>query len=158
MPTVSAARGFWISAAVVLLLAIVSSLSWGSDSALDIPLHDTYFVIAYVHWYLAIALLLGGYALLYVLLERFFRLKLARSLTLAHFFLTLPFMLYLCAAVSLPMLIEPAPRRYYSYTQFETSTPFFGVGLPLAVVLVLFAAGQLGLLIAIIKAVYSRVR
>ena len=152
MPTVSVARGFGVSAAILFVVACLFGSF--SDTALDIPIHDTYFVIAFGHWYLAIALLLGAFALLYVLLERVFKLKLARSLALTHFAFTLPLMLYLCVLVLDPRLFNPTPKRYYSYSEFEPSLALFGIGIPLAIVVILFVIGQLALLIAILRAVF----
>ncbi len=94
-----------------------------ADSALDIQVHDTYFVIAHFHIVMGMSAIFGMFAGIYHWFPKMYGRMMNTKLGYAHFWIT-----FVCAfGVFFPMHfigLAGAPRRYYSYTEF---TMFDGV-------------------------------
>ena len=87
------------------------------DSALDINVHDTYFVVAHFHLVMGISALYGLFAGVYHWFPKMFGRMLNKNLGYIHFWVTA-----VCAyGVFFPMHfigMAGLPRRYYSNTNF----------------------------------------
>lgn len=82
---------------IFLSLGLLSQLFFG-DASVDIQLHNTYFIVAYVHLFYTVALILGFFAIIYFLYSKFFRRRLNRTMGNIHFWatvLTLPIICFL---------------------------------------------------------------
>lgn len=122
-----------------------------ADSALDIPVHDTYFVVAHFHIVMGMSAIFGMFAGIYHWFPRMYGKMMNTRMGYAHFWIT-----FICAfGVFFPMHyigLAGAPRRYYEYTSF----PMFDNVIDLNVVVTIFAiAGALAQLIFIYNFFYS---
>ena len=93
------------------------------NAALDIPLHDTYFVVAHFHLVMASASFFGMLAGVYHWFPKMFGRMMDAKLGYIHFWLTFVGV-YL---VFFPMHyigIAGFPRRYYSWTNFDVFNSF----------------------------------
>ncbi|MEM5539260.1 MULTISPECIES: cbb3-type cytochrome c oxidase subunit I [unclassified Olleya] len=104
------------------------------DSALDINVHDTYFVVAHFHLVMGISALYGFFAGVYHWFPKMFGRMLNKNLGYVHFWITA-----VCAyGVFFPMHfigMAGLPRRYYTNTNF----PLFDDLASVNVVITLFA-------------------
>ncbi|QQR87645.1 MAG: cbb3-type cytochrome c oxidase subunit I [Flavobacteriales bacterium] len=122
-----------------------------ADSSLDIPVHDTYFVVAHFHIVMGMSAIFGMFAGIYHWFPRMYGKMMNTRMGYAHFWIT-----FICAfGVFFPMHyigLAGAPRRYYEYTSF----PMFDNVIDLNVVVTVFAiAGALAQLIFIYNFFYS---
>lgn len=105
-----------------------------ADSALDINVHDTYFVVAHFHIVMGMSAIFGMFAGIYHWFPKMYGRMMNTKLGYAHFWIT-----FVCAfGVFFPMHfigLAGAPRRYYNYTEF---TMFDGV-MDLNVLVTVFA-------------------
>ena len=89
-----------------------------ADSALDIAIHDTYFVVGHFHIVMGLSAVFGMLAGVYHWFPKMFGKMMNTKLGYAHFWLTI-----VCGyGVFFPMHfigLNGAPRRYYDYTEFE---------------------------------------
>ena len=93
------------------------------NAAIDIPLHDTYFVVAHFHLVMASASFFGMLAGVYHWFPKMFGRMMDAKLGYIHFWLTFVGV-YL---VFFPMHyigIAGFPRRYYSWTTFDVFNSF----------------------------------
>ncbi|GAB3537552.1 cbb3-type cytochrome c oxidase subunit I [Pontibacter brevis] len=93
------------------------------NSALDIQLHDTYFVVAHFHLVMGAAAFFGMFAGVYHWFPKMFGRLMDEKLGYVHFWLTFV-SVYL---VFMPMHyigIAGFPRRYYAWTGFEAFSGF----------------------------------
>lgn len=89
-----------------------------ADSALDVNLHNTYFVVAHFHIVMGMASMFGTFAGVYHWFPRMFGRMMNNKLGYVHFWLTLT----AAYGVFFPMHyigLAGVPRRYYNYTSFE---------------------------------------
>jgi cytochrome c oxidase subunit 1 len=88
-----------------------------ADSALDVNVHDTYFVVAHFHIVMGMSAIFGMLAGIYHWFPKMFGRMMNSKLGYAHFWLTL-----VCGyGVFFPMHfvgLAGSPRRYYSYSEF----------------------------------------
>jgi cytochrome c oxidase subunit I len=122
-----------------------------ADSALDIAVHDTYFVVAHFHIVMGMSAIFGMFAGIYHWFPKMYGKMMNTKLGYAHFWITL-----VCAfGVFFPMHfigLAGAPRRYYDYTEF----PMFDTVVDLNVIVTLFAiVGSLGQVIFTYNFFYS---
>ena len=92
---------------------------WLGNSALDIHLHDTYFVIAHFHIVMGVASMFGMFAGIYHWYPKMYGRYLNNTLAYIHFWLTM-IGAYL---IFWPMHYEGLagmPRRYYDYSIWES--------------------------------------
>lgn len=112
------------------------------NSALDIHLHDTYFVIAHFHIVMGVASFFGMYAGVYHWFPKMFGRYMNNTLGYIHFWGTL-----VCAYVIFwPMHYEGLagmPRRYYDFSQWETFKQFGSLNEVITIASILSFALQL---------------
>jgi cytochrome c oxidase subunit 1 len=88
------------------------------NAALDINLHDTYFVVAHFHLVMGSAAIFGMLCGVYHWFPKMFRREMDERLGYLHFWVT-----FICAyLVFFPMHfmgLDGVPRRYYAFTEFE---------------------------------------
>ncbi|MBP7513659.1 MAG: cbb3-type cytochrome c oxidase subunit I [Flavobacteriales bacterium] len=105
-----------------------------ADSALDIPVHDTYFVVAHFHIVMGMSAIFGMFAGIYHWFPRMYGRMMNTKLGYAHFWVT-----FICAfGVFFPMHyigLAGAPRRYYDYSSF----PMFDGVMDLNILITFFA-------------------
>jgi cytochrome c oxidase subunit 1 len=105
-----------------------------ADSALDINVHDTYFVVAHFHIVMGMSAIFGMFAGIYHWFPKMYGKMMNTKLGYAHFWIT-----FVCAfGVFFPMHfigLAGAPRRYYSYSEF----PMFNGVVDLNVLVTVFA-------------------
>ncbi len=96
------------------------------NSALDIHLHDTYFVIAHFHIVMGVASFFGMFAGVYHWFPKMYGRYMNNTLGYIHFWGTL-----ICAyLIFWPMHYEGLagmPRRYYDYSQWQSFKQFGGL-------------------------------
>lgn len=93
------------------------------NAALDIPLHNTYFVVAHFHIVMGSAAMFGMFAGVYHWFPKMFGKMMNKQLGYLHFWLTF-ISVY---AVFFPMHfigIAGVPRRYYAFTEFDFAEVF----------------------------------
>ncbi|MEE9349275.1 MAG: cbb3-type cytochrome c oxidase subunit I [Flavobacteriaceae bacterium] len=104
------------------------------DSALDINVHDTMFVVAHFHLVMGVSALLGMFAGVYHWFPKMYGRMMNKKLGYVHFWLTL----VAAYGVFFPMHftgLAGLPRRYFNNTAF----PLFDDLLPINVVITWFA-------------------
>ena len=105
-----------------------------ADSALDINIHDTYFVVAHFHIVMGLSAVLAMFGGVYHWFPKMFGRMMNRKLGYVHFWLT-----FISGyGVFFPMHftgLAGMPRRYYSYTEF----PMFADFVDLAQMITFFA-------------------
>ena len=110
------------------------------NSALDIHLHDTYFVIAHFHIVMGVASFFGLFAGVYHWFPKMFGRFMNNTLSYIHFWLTIVGA-YL---IFWPMHYEGLagmPRRYYDFSNWESFKMFGGLNEFISIVsMVVFAA------------------
>ncbi len=114
-----------LSPAMMFAIGLVSFFISGGltgiilgDSALDINIHDTYFVVAHFHIVMGSSAIFGMFAGVYHWFPRMFGRMLDKRLGYWHFWLTI-ISVY---GTFFPMHfvgLSGAPRRYYAYTAYE---------------------------------------
>ncbi len=114
-----------LSPAMMFAIGLVSFFISGGltgiilgDSALDINVHDTYFVVAHFHIVMGSSAIFGMFAGIYHWFPRMFGRMLDKKLGYWHFWLTI-IGVY---GTFFPMHfvgLSGAPRRYYAYTAYE---------------------------------------
>ncbi len=110
------------------------------NSALDIHLHDTYFVIAHFHLVMGVSAFFGMFAGVYHWYPKMFGRFMSNTLGYIHFWLT-----FIGAYVIFwPMHYEGIagmPRRYYDYSNWESFKQFGELNqmISVAVIIVFFA-------------------
>jgi cytochrome c oxidase subunit 1 len=110
-----------------------------ADSALDIAIHDTYFVVAHFHIVMGMSAVFGMFAGVYHWFPKMYGRMLNTRLGYAHFWVTLVG----AYGVFFPMHfvgIAGAPRRYYDYSVYgEFDTNSYEMIMDLNVIITVFA-------------------
>eukprot|EP00095_Tigriopus_kingsejongensis_P000997 maker-scaffold54_size448012-snap-gene-3.2 protein:Tk00997 transcript:maker-scaffold54_size448012-snap-gene-3.2-mRNA-1 annotation:"cytochrome c oxidase subunit i" len=112
------------------------------NSALDIQLHDTYFVVAHFHIVMGAAAIFGMLAGVYHWFPKMFGRMLNKNMGYAHFWLTF-ISSYL---VFFPMHyigIAGFPRRYYQWSGFETFNSYMDLNAFITVAAIISVFAQL---------------
>lgn len=112
------------------------------NSALDIHLHDTYFIIAHFHIVMGVAGMFGMFAGIYHWFPKMYGRYMNNTLAYIHFWVTLVGA-YL---IFWPMHYEGLagmPRRYYDYTNWESFKMFAGLNEFISFVAIIVFAAQL---------------
>jgi len=112
--------------AMLFSVGLVSSFITGgitgvilADSALDIAVHDTYFVVAHFHVVMGLSAIFGMFAGVYHWFPKMYGRMMNSKLGMVHFWITL----VTAYGVFFPMHfvgIGGAPRRYYDYSVYGT--------------------------------------
>ena len=149
--------------AMLFAIGLVSTFITGgvtgiilADSALDIAVHDTYFVVAHFHIVMGMSAVFGMFAGVYHWFPKMYGRMLNTRLGYAHFWVTLVG----AYGVFFPMHfvgLAGAPRRYYDYSvynEFDTNT--YEMMLDLNVIITVFAiVAAIGQLIFLFNFFYS---
>jgi cytochrome c oxidase subunit 1 len=110
-----------------------------ADSALDIAVHDTYFVVAHFHIVMGMSAVFGMFAGVYHWFPKMYGRMMNTRLGYAHFWVTLVG----AYGVFFPMHfvgIAGAPRRYYDYSVYgEFDTNSYEMIMDLNVIITVFA-------------------
>jgi cytochrome c oxidase subunit 1 len=112
------------------------------NSALDIHLHDTYFIIAHFHIVMGVAGIFGMYAGIYHWFPKMYGRFLNNTLAYIHFWVTIVGA-YL---IFWPMHYEGLagmPRRYYDFSNWESFKMFDGLNQFISFVSIIVFAAQL---------------
>lgn len=115
---------------------------WLGNSALDIHLHDTYFVIAHFHIVMGVSAFFGMFAGIYHWFPKMYGRFMNQTLGYIHFWITL-IGAYL---IFWPMHYEGLagmPRRYYDYSQWESFKHFLSLNRMISTVAIIVFAAQL---------------
>jgi cytochrome c oxidase subunit 1 len=132
--------------AMLFAISLVSTFITGgvtgiilADSALDIAIHDTYFVVAHFHIVMGMSAVFGMFAGVYHWFPKMYGRMMNTRLGYAHFWITLVG----AYGVFFPMHfvgLAGAPRRYYDYSVYnEFDTNSFEMIMDLNVIVTLFA-------------------
>jgi cytochrome c oxidase subunit I len=152
-----------LTPAMLFAIGLVSTFITGgvtgiilADSALDIALHDTYFVVAHFHIVMGMSAVFGMFGGVYHWFPKMFGKMMNTRLGYAHFWITL----IGAYGVFFPMHfvgLAGAPRRYYDYSVFaETDTASADMMLDLNVVITIFAIfAALGQILFLFNFFYS---
>jgi cytochrome c oxidase subunit 1 len=127
-----------------------------ADSALDIQVHDTMFVVAHFHVVMGMSAILGMFAGVYHWFPKMYGRMMNTKLGFIHFWITL----VSAYGVFLPMHfvgIGGAPRRYYDYSVYESfDSEQFEMIMDLNVIISIFAIiGAIGQIIFLYNFFYS---
>ena len=112
------------------------------NSALDIHLHDTYFIIAHVHIVMGVAGMFGMFAGIYHWFPKMYCRYMNNTLSFIHFWVTI-IGSYL---ILWPMHYEGLagmPRRYYEFSGWESFNMFGGLNQFISFVSIIVFAAQL---------------
>jgi cytochrome c oxidase subunit 1 len=112
------------------------------NSALDLHLHDTYFVIAHFHIVMGVASFFGMFAGVYHWYPKMFGRYLNNTMAYIHFWVTL-IGAYL---IFWPMHYEGfagMPRRYYDYSSWQSFNQFAGLNSFISIVAMIVFAVQI---------------
>ncbi|MFN8285671.1 MAG: cbb3-type cytochrome c oxidase subunit I [Chitinophagales bacterium] len=110
------------------------------NSALDIQLHDTMFVVAHFHIVMGVAAFFGMFAGVYNWFPRMYGRYMNETLGQIHFYITLVG----AYGIFFPMhFMTGLPRRYYTYANFETFNNFNHLAAFISVVAIVVFLGQL---------------
>ena len=113
---------------------------WLGNAVIDIPLHDTYFVVAHFHIVMGIAAFFGMFAGVYHWFPKLFGRFMNRQLGFIHFFIT-----FIGSYVIFwPMHylgMTGVPRRYYAFDVFSTFDVYADLNkiITIAAIIVFFA-------------------
>lgn len=112
-----------------------------ADAALDINLHDTYFVVAHFHIVMGLSAVLAMFAGVYHWFPKLFGRLMNKRLGYIHFWLT-----FLSAyGVFFPQHFQGlagVPRRYYSYTEYPMFADFADLSVFITYAAILGAIAQ----------------
>jgi cytochrome c oxidase subunit 1 len=115
---------------------------WLGNSAIDIHLHDTYFVIAHFHIVMGVSAFFGMFAGIYHWFPKLYGRFMNQTLGFIHFWITLVGA-YL---IFWPMHYEGMagmPRRYFDYSNWQSFNMFHGLNQFISFVVIIVFATQL---------------
>lgn len=125
-----------------------------ADSALDVNLHNTYFVVAHFHIVMGVASMFGTFAGVYHWFPKLFGRMLNNKLGYLHFWITL----ISAYGVFFPMHylgLAGVPRRYYNYTAFEIFNGFADLNTLISISAII---GGLAQFIFLFNFIYSAIK
>ena len=155
-----------LTPAMMFAIGLVSTFITGgvtgiilADSALDISIHDTYFVVAHFHIVMGMSAVFGMFAGVYHWFPKMYGKMLNKRLGYVHFWITI----FGAYGVFFPMHfvgLAGAPRRYYDYSVFsEFNQSSADMMLDLNVIITSFAIfAALGQLVFLFNFFYSIAR
>ncbi len=122
------------------------------NSAIDIPLHDTYFIVAHFHIVMGVAAFFGMFAGVYHWFPKMFGRHMNDAIGYIHFYGTL----IGAYAIFFPMhFMTGIPRRYARFDSFEFANNFAGLNKFISIVAMIVFVLQL---MFVINVVYSSLR
>jgi cytochrome c oxidase subunit I len=138
-----------MSPAILFAIGLVSFFISGGltgiilgDSALDINVHDTYFVVAHFHIVMGSSAIFGMFAGIYHWFPRMYGRMMNKKLGYVHFWLTF-LSVY---GVFFPMHfvgLAGVPRRYYANTSYEGFSGIININVLITMFAILGAVAQL---------------
>jgi cytochrome c oxidase subunit I len=152
-----------LTPAMLFAIGLVSTFITGgvtgiilADSALDIAIHDTYFVVAHFHIVMGMSAVFGMFAGVYHWFPKMYGKMMNTRLGYAHFWITIVG----AYGVFFPMHfvgLAGAPRRYYDYSVYnEFDTNSYDMMMDLNVIITVFAIiSALGQLLFLFNFFYS---
>ncbi len=155
-----------LTPAMMFAIGLVSTFITGgvtgiilADSALDIAIHDTYFVVAHFHIVMGMSAVFGMFAGVYHWFPKMYGKMMNKRLGYVHFWITI----FGAYGVFFPMHfvgLAGAPRRYYDYSVYgEFNQNSADMMMDLNIVITSFAImAALGQLIFLFNFFYSIVR
>jgi cytochrome c oxidase subunit 1 len=112
------------------------------NAALDINLHDTYFVVAHFHIVMGSAAIFGMMSGIYHWFPKMFGRMMNKSLGYAHFWLT--FISAYCVFFPMHFMgLAGVPRRYYANTAYEQFSTFVDMNIFITIAALIGGAAQL---------------
>ena len=139
-----------LTPAMLFSIGLVSTFITGgvtgiilADSALDIPIHDNYFVVAHFHVVMGMSAIFGMFAGIYHWFPKMYGKMMNMRMGYVHFWVTI-----VCAfGVFLPMHfvgIAGSPRRYYDASVIEmfNNETFVDLNIIITVFAIIAAVGQ----------------
>ena len=134
--------------AMLFAIGLVSTFITGGltgiilgDSALDINVHDTYFVVGHFHIVMGLSGTFGMISGIYHWFPKMFGRMMNKSLGFAHFWLTI----ITAYGIFFPMHflgLAGVPRRYYANTEFPMFNEMYDINELITVFAILAAAAQ----------------
>ena len=125
------------------------------NSAIDIQLHDTYFVVAHFHIVMGVAAFFGMFAGIYHWFPKMYGRMMNNTLGYIHFFITL-IGSYL---IFFPMhFMTGLPRRYYSHGQFEAFNNFGALNEFISIMAIVVFLAQLVFVFNFFYSIFKGVR
>ncbi len=152
-----------LTPAMMFAIGLVSTFITGgvtgiilADSALDISIHDTYFVVAHFHIVMGMSAVFGMFAGVYHWFPKMYGKMMNKRLGYVHFWITI----FGAYGVFFPMHfvgLAGAPRRYYDYSVYnEFNTGSYDMMMDLNVIITVFAIiAALGQLVFLFNFFYS---
>lgn len=127
---------FWVTALIILVFTIVF---YKPDEALDINVHDTYFVIAYSHFGKLFSFLFAFIGFVYFLSKK---IKLYKFITNAHILISIGcFVAFIVGQLYFNFRILKANSNFPLFDDLSSETTFFSI------LILLFVFAQLIFLI-----------
>ena len=123
------------------------------NAALDINLHDTYFVVAHFHLVMGSAAIFGMLAGVYHWFPKMFRRKMDDKLGYLHFWLTF-IGAYLVFFPMHFMGLDGVPRRYYAFTEFASMERWLSVNMFITWAAIMSACAQVAFLYNFIHSIF----
>ncbi len=152
-----------LTPAMLFAIGLVSTFITGgvtgiilADSALDIAIHDTYFVVAHFHVVMGMSAVFGMFAGVYHWFPKMYGKMMNTRLGYVHFWITI----IGAYGVFFPMHfvgLAGAPRRYYDYSVYnEFDKPAADMMIDLNVIITIFAiVAAIGQLVFLFNFFYS---
>jgi cytochrome c oxidase subunit 1 len=123
------------------------------NAALDINLHDTYFVVAHFHLVMGSAAIFGMLAGVYHWFPKMFGRLMDERLGYLHFWLTF-IGAYLVFFPMHFMGLDGVPRRYYAFTEFESMKQWLSVNTFITWAAIMSAFAQVAFLFNFIHSIF----
>ena len=124
------------------------------DSALDINVHDTYFVVAHFHLVMGVSAIYGMYAGIYHWFPKMYGRMMNKTLGYIHFWITA----IAAYGVFFPMHfigLAGLPRRYYTNTNFPLFDDLANVNQVMTVFALIGGAAQIVFLVNFFMSIYK---
>jgi cytochrome c oxidase subunit 1 len=145
---------FSIGFVLLLMLSALNGFFRG-NIAIDIQMHDTYFVISHFHILVLFSLIFGFYAIVYFVTPKMIRKELNETLGRIHFWLTaivIFFLIYLIYNIGM----AGVPRRYYNVEQLDTYEQFWNINMWIIIIVILVFLSQFIFLVNLIYSLQRR--
>jgi cytochrome c oxidase subunit 1 len=118
---------------------------WLGNAAIDINVHDTYFIVAHFHLVMGCAAIFGMLAGVYHWFPKMFGRMMDEKLGYLHFWLTF-IGAYLVFFPMHFMGLDGMPRRYYAFTEFEYLNKWFSINMFVTWAAIISALAQVAFL------------
>lgn len=136
-----------------LILVLTSFFLFDGNSAVDIHLHDTYFVIAHTHIFWLLAILAFFMWTLYLLTNK---ILYSKSLTWTHIIVTILTLVLFASTLFIgDGHINPMPRRYYDYSNWNSLDMYSTLIKVGAITLFILLLGQINFVINFIVGIFK---